>query len=606
MNSRINVNRLKYNFILCLAVIYHLSFVTVLAQEDLNRQLILVRPYEPSVTDAQKITTLPNLRDSFTLKPAFEYSIRSQRIDTRFDVSPITPARLQPLPQPKLYHAYIKLGAGTIPNALGEFALNTVRNKDYAAGALFKFNGASGNVKLDNDEKVYAGYSVVSAKIFGQKFFHNNSILYGELGASRQTAYNYGYDTKALYESGAPIDTSFIKGDIIKRYFFADASIGIRSSHFKTEQLNYDVQLGYKLAHNTLDDIYLPHYNKPDFTPSTYGYAKFNENAFNLKAQLDNNMFGSNVNFDLYTRSHAFDSLCNNFAIDLNPWFMLDNDSIRLQVGMRVAAYREGDGNMQYRIFPKMEFQFTLLKDIFIPFVGIDGYLYPNTYRDMVTENPFITPGLSVPISNTKLQIYAGLKGTLTTKLSYYLRADFSTSEKECFFVNDTSYSRMQNYFTVVTDDMNTFSFKGELYFNPVESLDLGLKATWYKYQPSNEEYAWHKPEHTIEFLAKYNLRNKIIVNFDLMSIGKRYAKKFYNLDPEQKPGPDPEPESEPINMFYTLNSVLNFNLGVEYRYTKSFSIFMKINNISGSRYERWNFYPSQRFNLMGGFTYSL
>ena len=557
---------LKYSFILLITV-YLAPFFPVVAQDNLNRQLVLVRPYEPSVTDAQKITALPNLKDSFNVKPAFEYSIRSRRINTRFDVSPISPAKLKPLPQPKLYHGYIKAGAGTIPNAIGEIAINTVRNKNYAAGAFLKYDGAWGKVKLENDDKVFAGNTDLSAKIFGQKFFYN-SVLYSELGISGQTVYNYGYDAKT-----ADVDTSFVKSDIRKNYTFADANIGIRSSHFKTEQWNYDVKLSYKSAYNKFVE-------------------KYSENAVNFKAQLDNNMFGGNMNVDLYNRSNAFDTLRNNFAMDVNPWFTLDNDSVRLQVGMRVATYKEGDGNMQIKIFPKIEFQFTLLKDIFIPFVGIDGYLRPNTYRSIVTENPFITPGLSVPVTTAKLQIYAGLKGTLTSKLLYYLRADFSTSEKECFFVNDTSsfYSRMQNHFTVITDDLNTFSFKGELYFNPVESLDFGLKANYFSYQPSKEKYAWHKPEYTIEFLAKYNLRNKIIVNFDIMSIGKRYAKAFYDSE----------------NEFYTLKEVVSFNLGMEYRYTKSLSFFLKLNNISGAKYERWNFYPSRRFNLMGGFTYSL
>ncbi|MDR1172649.1 MAG: hypothetical protein LBL24_09370 [Bacteroidales bacterium] len=574
----------------CFFIICHLSLVTSFAQEkdNLNRELVLVRPYEPSVTDAQKISTLPSLKDSFSIKPAFEYSIRSRRIDTRFDVSPIAPAKLQPLPQPKLYHGYIKAGAGagSIPNVLGEAAFNTLRSKDYAAGGFFKYNGATGKVKLDNGEKVFAGNTDAVGKVYGQKFLHS-AILYGDAGASGTTAYNYGYNTRAVDAAGIPIDTSFAKGDIRKRYFFADANIGIRSSHFKTEQLNYDLQLGYKYAHNKLDDMYVPNY-VPD--PDGSGYVKYNENAVNFKAQLDNNMFGGNVNFDLFNRSNAFDSLRHNFAVDINPWFTLDNDSIRLQVGMRLAMYKEGDGNMQYKIYPKMEFQFTLLKDIFIPFVGIDGYLRPNTWRSLVTENPFITPGLAVPLTKTKLQVYAGLKGTLTTKLSYYLRADFSTSEKECFFVNDTSYSRVQNYFTVVTDDLNTFSLKGELYFNPVESLDLDIKATYFSYQPSTERYAWHKPEYTIEFNAKYNLRNKIITNFGIMSIGKRYAKTFY----------DPE------NEYSILKGVIDFNLGVEYRYTKSLSFFLKLNNLSGTKYYRWNFYPSQRFNAMVGFTYSL
>ena len=582
-----------------LTVICQLSLAAVLAQ-DINRELILVRPYEPSVSDAQKITTLPSLRDTFIIKPTFVYSIQSRRIDTRFDVSPITPARLQPLPQPKLYRGYIKLGAGTLPNVHGEVALNTVRNKEYSAGALFRLDRAGGNVKLENEEKVFAGYNDLSGKVFANKFYHS-SILYGEIGASGQTAYNYGYDTK----SSAPIDTTFARGDITKRYFFTDANIGLRSSQFKTDQLNFDVKLGYKSAHNKLDDMYIHPNHIPE--PDSKGYVRYNENAVNFKAQLDNNMFGGNLNFDMFNRSHPFDSLRNNFAIDFNPWFMLDNDSVRMQVGMRLAAYREGDGNMQYKIYPKIEFQFTLLKDIFIPFVGIDGYLSPNTYRNIITENPFVTPGLTVPITNTKLQIYAGLKGTITNKLSYYFRGDFSTSENAYFFVNDTSYSRAQNYFNVVTGDLNIVSLKGELYFNPVESIDFGLKATHFTYQPSNQSRAWHRPQYTLEFLAKYNLRNKIIVNFDVMNIGKRYAKLFdFSPAPIPDPDADPDPDLEPKVDFYTLNSVIAFNLGIEYRYTRSFSLFLKLNNISGAKYERWNFFPSHRFNLMGGFTYSL
>jgi hypothetical protein len=348
------------------------------------------------------------------------------------------------------------------------------------------------------------------------------------------------------------------------------------------------VQLGYKFAHNKLNEDYTPQDYIPE--PNSDGYAKYSENAVNFKMRVDNNMFGGILKFDNYSRSAAFDSLRNNFALDINPWFMLDNDSVRLKVGMRLSMYKEGDKNLQYGIFPDIEFQFTLLKDIFIPFVGIDGYLQPNTYRNMIMENPFITPGLAVPISKTKLQIYAGLKGTLTTKLSYYLRADFINSEKEYFFVNDTAYSRVQNYFTVITDDLTVVRFKGELYFNPVESVDLGVKANFYKYQPTVEKYAWHRPEYTIDFTAKYNMRNKIIGNLDVMCIGKRYAKAFYDDD----------------NDFYTLDSVVALNLGAEYRYTKSLSFFLKLNNISNKTYERWNFYPSRGLNAMVGFTYSL
>ena len=565
------INLPKHNRILCIIVACRLSLLGIHAQ-DIERQLTLVRPYEPSVSDAQKITALPNLRDTFSIKPSFNYSIKSRRIDTRFDVTPITPARLQPLPQTKLYHGYIKVGASSIPGVMSEVAFNTLRNKDYAVGALVKYDRAGGKVKLANDEKEFAGFSDISAKGFGKKFFHNNSILYGELGASGQTVYNYGY--QAIDSIGVKPSPEFEKADIRKRYIFADANVGLRSSHFKTEEMNYDMKLDYKFSNNKFEE------------------KIYNEHAINFKTQIDNNMFGGNLNLDVFNRSMDFDTLYNNFAFDLNPWFMLDNDSVRFQVGMRVAAYKQGEGDLQYGIFPKIEFQFTLLKDIFIPFVGIDGYLSPNTYRNMVIENPFVAPGLAVPISKTKLLIYAGLKGTITSKLSYYLRGNFATSENDYFFVNDTTFTRYQNYFTVVADNMNTLNIKGELYFNPVENVDLGIKANYFRYETTNEKYAWHRPNFTLEFKAKYNHRNKIIANFDIMGIGKRYAKKFDASDLE--------------NDFYLLNSVVSFHLGAEYRYTKSLSFFLKLNNLTGAHYERWNFYPSHRFHIMGGFTYSL
>lgn len=548
--------------------------------ENMNKELILVRPYEPSVTDAQKINTLPNLKDSFNIRPSSDYSIHSRRIDTRFDVSPVGAARLQPLPQTRLYRGYIKLGVGTVPNPLAEVALNTLRNKKYSAGALLKYDAALGKVKLDNGKKVFAGYGESGAKIFGQKFFRS-SYLYGDAGVSRQTAYHYGYDT------GLGIDTSFVKGDIRARYTFADASIGVRSSQFKTDRLNFDLKLGYHHAHHKSSDAMLP---DNAGMPSGTGDVKYGENAINVKAELDNNMFGGNVNAYLFNRSNAFDSLRNSFAVDLNPWFVLDNDSLRLEAGIRAAVYKEGNRPTQFKIFPKIEFQFTLFKDAFIPYVGLDGYIEPNTYRDIIGENPFITPGLVVPATNTQLLVYGGLKGSLTSKLSYHLRVDFTTSDSEHLFVNDTTYSHVQNHFSAVVDDVNTLGLKGELYYNPVESLDLGLKASYYSYQPSTEKYAWHKPGFMAEFLVKYNLRDKILVNFDLIGLGKRYAKVFF----------DPEKE------YTTLGSVVDMNFGVEYRYTKSLSFFLKLNNLTGAKYYRWNYYPSQRFNAMAGFTYSL
>jgi hypothetical protein len=52
------------------------------------------------------------------------------------------------------------------------------------------------------------------------------------------------------------------------------------------------------------------------------------------------------------------------------------------------------------------------------------------------------------------------------------------------------------------------------------------------------------------------------------------------------------------------LKGTVDVNAGLEYRYTKRLSLFLQLNNIAALEYNKWNKYPTQRFNLLGGLTY--
>ncbi|MFN6084250.1 MAG: hypothetical protein ACK476_04905 [Fluviicola sp.] len=62
---------------------------------------------------------------------------------------------------------------------------------------------------------------------------------------------------------------------------------------------------------------------------------------------------------------------------------------------------------------------------------------------------------------------------------------------------------------------------------------------------------------------------------------------------------------TEENNQFaYTLGPVVDMNLGVEYRYNKRISGFIKLNNIAAQRYQKWYNYPVQGFQGMVGATF--
>jgi hypothetical protein len=183
---------------------------------------------------------------------------------------------------------------------------------------------------------------------------------------------------------------------------------------------------------------------------------------------------------------------------------------------------------------------------------------------------------------------YLGLKGRYSSKMAFDLQISYSTVNHMYFFVNDTS-QELQNQFVTETDNMSLLKASGEITWNQNEALRLTLKSNYYKYELDILEHPWHKPTFDASLNASYNLRNKILLNTALFYVGKRYAYGKYTDGGVRE-----------------LQGYFDANLGLEYRYTKMLSFFLKLNNFGAAKYNIWNQYPAQRFQIMGGFTYIL
>lgn len=542
------------------------ALVNLNAQTPIKKEVEVVKPYEPVVSDAHKINILPKINDSVTIKPSVQYNIVPTMINTEYQVNPIMAAKMLSMPVPKLYHSYIKLGFGNHTTPLGEVYINSLRSKKYAAGFFFRHQSSSGKVKLDNDKKVDADYAETSGELFGKKFF-KSSYLYGDAAISGNSVLHYGYDT----HNPELKDTLLQKGDIHQRFTLVKLNTGLRSTHSDSSKLSYNVGLGY----NFFRDI-----------------INHNENNLSISAQFskryETKMLGLDVSFNLLKPNTLLDSTRNsNSLLALNPWVGLSTSDYRLQLGLNISFPNEGNG-LGLHFYPKAEFQFIAVKDVIIPFLGLTGGIITHSYRDIASENPFIRPNLNVKNSNMKLNFYGGLKGSLGSKASYVLKFDYSSLDNQYFFVNDTT-SVLHNLFTAVYSAVDIFTEHAEINYDVTEQISLGLKTNFYQYNLISEQEAWHRPKMDMAVSAQYNLRNKILIDFDILALGKRYAKEY-----------TPKP------MAKELSSALDFNLGIEYRYTKILSFWLHFNNFTASRYYIWNQYPAQRFNLMAGFTYSL
>jgi len=532
----------------------------VLAQEGLDKEIIVVQPYKPALSDAYKINVLPAISDTISIRPDFDYSIQPKKIETGFEVRPIRAAKLVGEPLTKLYKSYLKLGIGNYLAPLAELNVNSLRSKNRSVGVYFMHQSINGKVKLNNGEKVPPGFNDNILNIYGKKIFHK-SVFSVDLDAQFRGVNFYGYNPA--------LDTALDKESVQQHYIFANTAFQLHSTHRDSAHLNYQVNLDYCYSLDKFED---------------------NEHAFKLSGKfnklINNQVFGLNTDVAHYLSSPSIDS-SNQTVFNINPWFARSTSEYSYMLGGNFAAdIREGDNNVVFH--PRAYLKIKVVDKVFVPYFGIDGHYEVNNFRKMVGKNYYLLPGPGAKNTNHKINGYLGIKGSLSSRFGYHIKFNYSLIDNMYFFISDTG-SVLQNQFVVVYDDIEHLSLSGEASFRPDEKLNLMLTAKYSQFNMDTLAQPWHTPNFDMSLRAGYNLRNKIVLDASLNVRGKRYA---FN----------PDPAGEPI----VLAGYLDLNAGVEYRYTKILSAFIRFNNILGQNQEPWLYYPTMGFNAMVGFTYAL
>jgi outer membrane receptor protein involved in Fe transport len=152
------------------------------------------------------------------------------------------------------------------------------------------------------------------------------------------------------------------------------------------------------------------------------------------------------------------------------------------------------------------------------------------------------------------------------------------------------------NKFDVIFDDGDVLNVRGEVSYQSREKLRLSLRGDYYNYKMKNELRAWYKPQVEITLSGNYNLKDKIVVKADLFYIDSQFAKTVEK---------DPTGVEDDKVIAKELKGVFDANIGLEYRYTKKLGFFLNFNNIASQGYNRWYQYPTQRFGVMGGLSWS-
>ena len=529
---------------------------------------------------SKKMSTMPQSKDSVMELPKLQYYLEPVQHEVSFEVQQIKPARLKIIePLDKLYSGYVKAAIGMYTTPYLEGYYNSTRSKKRAWGTNVLHHSSLGNIKnlgvnKFNDNHLGGYY----------KHFFKEHTLKTSLNYDRNSFHYYGFDANntlipEIYRTTA---------DTIKQvYNLVSFHTELKSILRDSAKLNHHIGLDYNFLNG------LSKTNEHNLKIGANLFKYMGKEEIGADVMLDFNALQQNT--PLATADSIGDTLLsmntNNTIFKATPYIFSRGDNWSVKAGLGI--YANIGNTAKFHFYPSVEANYSLFNDIFIPYVGLRGGIKRNTFNSMRIENSFILENATIQNTNQKLKVYGGIRGSVSSTISFNLAVMHEELEGLPIFGMDSTYS-YGNKFTVLYDTLSRTTISGQLAYQKLEKIKVYGKGEYFAY---GSEFAWHKPDFKLTLSGTYDLADKILVRANVFVIGKRKTFSYLPIE-------DVEVIAVTGDKYiYNLRPFIDANLGFEYRYNKKLSAFVNFNNFAGKNYSKWTAYPVQGFNLLGGVT---
>lgn len=562
--------------------IYRLSALTIitasiiinggrqLIAQTINEEVTVTAAYEPSIPDANKINIEPPESETAVPLPSMTYSNKPEQMLVSLKPESISAVKLVGEPLRKLYRNYVRAGVGTYTTPFFDLYAGSIRSKNLALGLHLKHLSSSGEI----ENYPIANNSLNMIEGYGMKFLDQHTLS-GELGFRRNVVHHYGFLENEFNETSTLFSYNYSDKDLKQRFARINARVGITSNYDDETRLNHFAYIGFK----NINDLF-------DTRETNVTFNAGADKQFELLSFTDNQTLGLNADVS-YTNYKDSIITQNSTLVTLKPFISTNFNEYSLKAGLNVNF--KMDSVSKAYLFPFAEGQLRIIEDAFVVHAGITGDVKRQNFDMLSDINPFVQSLLPLDYTREKFTFYAGARTRISSFVDLSATVKSSSVENAYFFVNDYSMIPF-NRFTLVHDDGTVLRARLEAQYHTAEHILIKAYAEYETWSLDELDHAYHMPDLKFGADAMYQIQNKIILRANVAARGKQFA---LTVD-----------ESDQYHSI-ELNGFADVSFGVEYRYTKLLSGFINFNNITNTRYYMWNNYPSYRFNLMGGVSYS-
>jgi hypothetical protein len=564
-------------------------------EPDLKRELTLDKEYTPTLEDANKINSLPEIKAPEVTRTPVTFSNYTLDYNQPFHPSNFGIVNYFPDFATSNKHGYLHLGVANNRNIDGDLGYQLLHSSTNQLSIFASHRSSDSKVtylypvyaQLPGSEKMKINDNLLATNYVHQfkqfKLFADAqyiSSVFNYYGANYfpylSSGYYGGYGSAYGYDNYTPAYST--NKDPKNQLFRAHA--GVASD--KNKEIDYKANINYTL----------------------YKYAHGNEVEGNrtenrLITDLDIHSYffgvaGTIKNYHYQVASYSdeadFVKLFGNYnytTLVANPYLTFEGGNWDARLGASLNAQMGGIKKMI--LAPNVQFNWRPT-DLFLLYLSADGGIQDNSNYNIYFENRYLDPMYRVNDSKSPFDGTIGINFTPVSHLNIDLFAGYKWVEDEHFYKND--------YLSLIPDyaDATVFKLGGAIKYTYQDILDVDLKVVynhwnitksgWIQNAAGDKLYtdAWNKPK----FMGDFNIGYKI-PEFPLR------VDLSYHLETGRK-----SMDANYFNSGYIKN-IHALNLQGTYEINDAFSIFAKANNLLFQKYDLWYGYPAQNFNVMAG-----
>ena len=567
--------------IIVLIILFFNSYLIFAQEEEIGTEVVnIVKPYSPSISDAFKVKETPVLGDTLTsTKKVVVYEIFSVPVASTFTPAKGKAANVKKSSPQKQFDNYTTLGFGNYTSILTEFFSNFQISRTDDFGLNFKHNSSQGGI-----EDIRLSNKYYDTQLDGNYTSRSKDLTFMINAGVEHQIYNW-YGLNELFDS---VGEEFIDMIDPKQSYtsgYVGGNLNLDESFF--DELSFSIR--YLTDKFSSSEIQVGVHPETSFP--------INELALKITGEFDYLTGSFDRNYD-----NASEMNYGFLKAGLSPSIVFVNNDLTISLGATGTALLDNNNETELFIYPKVNVSYPLLDEQVIVYGGVDVGLTQNSYYRLKEMNPFISPTLTITPTSQLYNAFAGLKGNLSNKVGYNLRASYGKEENKALFnINRFKGTQEQSYgyeygnsFNVIYDDVTTLSVFGELKIEPSKNFSLGISGTFNSYDTNNISEAWNLPNIEASIFTNFNISEKIYGGIYFFFVGDR--NELFVGDS----GPFSLPSSEVIS----LDGYFDANVHAGYRFNEQLSFFIKGSNLLGDNYEKWLNYPVQGIQGLFGVTY--